>query len=342
VAAKSYYDILGVSRNASDKEIRQAYRRLARRHHPDVNPGDKQAEGRFKEINRAYEVLSDSDKRRKYDRYGEQWEQAEAFEQARRAGGPGGGWFGQSFDLGDLFGQATRGRGGPFEGIFESFFGRRGPTRGQNVEYATEVTLEEAFHGATRRIGLQSEEPCSTCGGSGQIAGAVCHVCQGAGALLQPKRLEVRIPAGVRNGSRVRIAGEGRPGVGGGPRGDLYVVVTVRPHAKFERKGDDLTTEVGVPLEDAVLGGEVEVSTLSGGRTGSRPSGRVALKIPALTQNGRVFRLSGLGMPRLEGKGRGDLLARVRVVLPEKLSDRERELFEKLREERRKQKVGAK
>ena len=351
MAGKSYYDILGVSRNASDKEIRQAYRRLARRHHPDVNPGDKQAEERFKGINRAYEVLSDPEKRRKYDRYGEQWEQAEAFERTRRAGGGEGARFSQTFDLGDLFGRttrgrATRGRGAPFETIFESFFGRRGPTRGQNVEYATEVTLEEAFRGATRRIGLQSEEACGTCGGSGQIAGAVCHVCQGAGAVLRPKRLEVKIPAGVRDGSRVRIAGEGRPGVGGGPRGDLYVVVGVRTHPKFERKGDDLTTEVGVALEDAVLGGEVEVPTLSGRRPDAdarsgRPSGRVALKIPALTQNGRVFRLSGLGMPRLEGRGKGDLYARVRVVLPEKLSNRERELFEKLREERRKQKVGA-
>lgn len=327
MAGRNYYDILGVSRNASDKEVRQAYRRLARRHHPDVNPGDKQAEERFKEINRAYEVLSDAEKRRKYDRYGEQWEQAEAFEKARRAGGGEGAWFSQTFDLGDLFGRG--GRGGPFE----SFFGRRAPTRGQNVEYATEVTLEEAFRGAARRIGLQSEEACGTCGGSGQIAGAVCHVCQGAGAVLRPKRLEVKIPAGVRDGSRVRVAGEGRPGVGGGPRGDLYVVVRVRPHPKFERKGDDLSTEVGVPLEDAVLGGEVEVPTLSGSR--------VALKIPPLTQNGRVFRLSGLGMPRLEGKRKGDLYARTSVVLPEKLSDRERELFEKLREERRKQKVGA-
>ena len=209
------------------------------------------------------------------------------------------------------------------------------------MEYAAEVTLEEAFQGATRLLQLQSEEACATCGGSGQIAGAVCHVCEGVGAVLRPKRIEVKIPAGVRDGSRVRIAGEGHtPAHRGGPRGDLYVVVKVRPHSRFERKGDDLTTEVGVPLEDAVLGGEVEVSTLSGKQ--------VALKIPPLTQNGRLFRLSGLGMPRQEkgkgkakAKGRGDLLARVRVVLPEQLSDRERELFEKLREERKKQKVGA-
>ncbi len=332
--AKDYYDILGVSRSASDKEVRQAYRKLARKHHPDVNPGDKQAEGRFKQINRAYEVLSDAEKRKRYDHYGEQWEQAEAFEQARGAGGASGAWYSQSFDLGDVFG---RGGGEAPGGIFESFFGRRGPTRGQNVEYAAEVTLEEAFRGTTRTLELQSEGPCDTCGGSGQIAGAVCHVCQGTGVLLKPKRIEVKIPPGVGQGSRVRIAGEGRPGLGGGPRGDLYIVVRVRPHSRFERKGDDLTTEIDVPLEDAVLGGEVEVPTLSGKR--------VALQVPPLTQNGRLFRLSGLGMPRREetgkGKGHGDLLARVSVVLPEQLSDRERELFQKLREERRKTKVGA-
>ncbi len=337
--AKNLYDILSVSRSASEKELRQAYRRLARKHHPDVNPGDTKAEERFKQINTAYEVLSDAEKRKKYDRYGEQWEQAEAFEKARQAGGGSGTGFSRSFDLGDLFG---RGGGGSFETILESVMGRRGPTRGQNVEYAAEVTLEEAFQGATRLLQLQSEEACATCGGSGQIAGAVCHVCEGAGASLRPKRIEVKIPAGVRDGSRVRIAGEGNPGMGGGPRGDLYVVVKVRPHSRFERKGDDLTTEVSVPLEDAVLGGEVEVPTLSGKK--------VALKITPLTQNGRLFRLAGLGMPRdgkkkgkAKAKGRGDLLARVHVVLPEKLSDRERELFEKLREERQKnrQKVGA-
>src|SRR4030042_414996 len=211
MAGKSYYDILGVSRSASEKEMRQAYRRLARKHHPDVNPGDKQAEERFKEINRAYEALSDPEKRRKYDRYGDHWEQADAYEQARQAAG-GGAWSTQSFDLGDLFGAG----GGPFERIFESFLGRRGPTRGQNVESVAEVTLEEAFQGTTRRLALQSEEACDTCGGRGQIAGAGCHVCQGGGAVLRPKRLEVKIPSGVREGSRVRIAGAGRPSAGRG------------------------------------------------------------------------------------------------------------------------------
>ena len=160
--AKSLYDILSVSRSASEKELRQAYRRLARKYHPDVNPGDTKAEERFKQINSAYEVLSDAEKRKKYDRYGERWEQAEAFEKARQAGGGSGAWLGRSFDLGDLFG---RGGGGSFETIIESFMGRRAPMRGQNVEYAAEVTLEEAFQGATRLLQLQSEEACATCGG---------------------------------------------------------------------------------------------------------------------------------------------------------------------------------
>ena len=338
--ARDYYETLGLKRNASQKEIKQAFRRLARKHHPDVNPGDKAAEERFKEINRAHEVLSDADKRAKYDRYGAQWEQAEAFEKARAAYGSSGGGSsapgGFHFDLGDL----VRGqRGGGFESILENLFGgggrQRGPTRGQNVEYAAEITLEEAYAGATRVLQLQSQEPCATCGGRGQIAGAVCHVCEGQGVTLRPKRLEVKVPPGARDGTRVRLAGEGSGGLGGGPRGDLYVAVHVRPHPRFERRGDDLVTEVAVPIEDAVLGGEVEVQTIGGKR--------VALKIPPLTQNGRAIRLAGLGMPHLDGKakGHGDLLARVRVVLPEKLSDRERALFEQLRAERR-AKAGAK
>ncbi|MBI1886359.1 MAG: J domain-containing protein [Chloroflexi bacterium] len=352
---KNYYDILGVPRNASQKEIRQAFRKLARKLHPDVNPADKNAEARFKEVNRAYEVLSDPEKRRKYDTYGEQWEQAEAFERARQQTGPGGSRT-FTFDLGEAF---ERQGGSSFDSILDSFFGRgrrrAGPTRGQNLEHPVEVTLEEAYHGTTRVLQAQSESPCPTCGGSGRIASAVCHVCQGQGVTVRPKRLEVRIPAGVRDGSRVRIAGEGRPGSGGartggrvaGPRGDLYLVVSVRPHERFERKGDDLHTEAPVSLEDAVLGGETQVATVEGKR--------IALTVPPLTQNGRVFRLTGLGMPHLEGAqtqtraaggrpagGKGDLYVKVRVVLPEKLSERERQLFEQLRAERRKQKAGAK
>ncbi len=326
MASKDFYKILGIRRDASDKEVRQAFRRLARKHHPDVNPGDNTAEERFKEINRAHEVLSDAEKRAKNDRYGEQWEQAEAFERARQAAGSGGGGRSFEFDLGDLFGRGAGGLG-------DLFGRRRGPMRGQNVEYAAEVTLEEAYHGATRVLMLQSEEACGTCGGSGEVANATCHVCHGQGALLRPKRLEVKVPPGARDGTRIRLGGEGRPGMGGGPRGDLHVVVSVRPHARFQRRGDDLHTEVEVALLDAVLGGEVGVETIAGKQ--------VALKIPSPTQNGRVFRLAGLGMPKLKGRGHGALLVRVKVSVPEELSDEERELYERIREAGRAKKVGA-
>jgi DnaJ-class molecular chaperone len=328
---RDYYEILGVPRSASEKEIRRAYRRLARQYHPDLNPGNKEAEERFKEINKAYEVLSDPEKRRLYDMYGENWEQMAAFEKARQGGGAGPGpggqttftWSGDIFDLGEIL------RGSGFEEIFETFFGgrRRGPVAGQNVEQPIEVTLEEAYQGTTRVVELQSEEPCPSCGGRGQAFGALCSVCRGRGLLLRPKRLEVRIPPGVRDGSRIRIRGEGRPGPAGGPRGDLYLVVSLRPHPLFRRQGDDIYTEVDVPVEDAVLGGEVEVPTPAGRR--------VMLKVPPLTQNGTVFRLAGLGMPRLDGPGRGDMYVTVRLRLPERLTEEERELFRRLRERRR-------
>lgn len=337
--AKSYYDTLGLKKSASQKEIKAAYRRLARKLHPDVNPGDKTAEARFKDVNRAYEVLSDAEKRAKYDRYGENWEQAEAFEKARAAyGGGRGGSQTFSFDINDLLRrQGGGGGGGAFEDILGGIFGgmgRRGPARGQNVEYATEITLEEAYHGTTRTLHLQSQDACPTCGGRGEIAGAVCHECSGSGAVLRPKRLEVKIPAGAKDGTRVRITGEGSPGMGGGPRGDLYVVARVRQHPRFKRRGDDLVEEVSVEVEDAVLGGEAQVQTIAGRR--------IAVTIPPLTQNGRTIRLSRLGMPKLGGKGHGDLLVKVRIVIPEKLTDDERALYEQLRSARKGAKAKAK
>ncbi|OGO49920.1 MAG: hypothetical protein A2148_07745 [Chloroflexi bacterium RBG_16_68_14] len=320
--SKDYYTVLGVPKGASQKEIRQTYRRLARQHHPDVNPGDKAAEARFKEINAAYEVLSDPERRRKYDRYGDQWQHADQIEEMqRRTGGrafrfgPGG----VSFDVGDLRGFGDLGS------TFESFFGerRRGPRKGADLEQRVEVTLEEAFRGATRTLQLASEEPCATCGGSGQIASAVCHVCRGSGVALKARRLEVKIPPGVDTGSRVRIAGEGQASTGrGGHRGDLYLIVSVRPHPHFQRKGSDLYTDVEIPLTDAVLGAEVEVPTITG---------KVLLKVPPLSQNGKVFRLASLGLPHLKGSARGHLYARLEVRLPERLDQHEKKLFEELR-----------
>jgi molecular chaperone DnaJ len=320
VAAQDYYSILGVKRDASDKEIRQAYRRLARKYHPDVNPGDKAAEARFKEINAAYEVLSDAENHKKYDRYGDKWQYADKIEEMqRRSGGarwfrfePGGGSFDTGGDLGAVFGNIFRGFGGAR---------RRPPSRPRDIEHRVEVTLEEAHQGSTRTLQMESQERCPTCGGSGQVTGAVCHVCRGTGATVRPRRLEVKIPAGVRQGSRVRIAAEGAPG-SGGRKGDLYLLISVRPHDRFERRGDDLYTDVEVSLTDAVLGGEVEVPTMKG---------KVMLKVPPLTQNGRIFRLNGQGMPHLGKDGKGDLFARAKVQLPEELSEREKKLFEELR-----------
>ena len=283
-----HYATLGVSRAASEKEVRAAYRRLARKLHPDVNPGDKASESRFKQVNAAYEVLSDPEKRRKYDLYGDNWQHADELERARQRrtrsfrAGPDIE-FGDLGFGGDILGDLLRRRGGR-------------PQRSLDVEQPVDVTLEEAAIGATRMV-LQD----------------------GHGA--PSRRLEVRIPPGVVTGSRIRIAGEGV--AADGRKGDLYLVITVRPHERYERKGDDLNTEVEAPLTVAVLGGEIEVPAL--GR-------KVALKIPPLTQNGRVFRLAGLGMPRLNAPGvRGDLFARISVRLPAKLDERERELFEELR-----------
>ena len=307
MAKKSYYAILGVSKSASDKEIKKAFRQLARKHHPDVNPGDENAEAKFKEINEAYQALSDPETRKKYDRYGENWKQADQFAQAgaagsgpfkwrwERGGGPGGVRVETAFEGGD-----------PFGGIFDPFFGGgHGPRagrrqiRGRSYEQPVEITLEEASRGTTRVLRLNDESGSS-------------------------RRLEVKIPPGVKTGSRVRIAGEGGPGIGGGPKGDLFLVIAELPHEHFQRKGADLHTEVTVPLVDAMLGGEVAVPTLSGKRT--------VLKVPPETQNGKVFRLANKGAARLNGKANGHLYVKVRVELPQQLSPDERKLFADLKE----------
>ncbi|MHB0870908.1 MAG: DnaJ C-terminal domain-containing protein [Chloroflexota bacterium] len=315
MVSRDYYEVLGVGRNASEKEIKQAYRRLARKYHPDVNPNDKGAEASFKEIGEAYEVLSDKEKRAKYDRYGHRWREVEAQEEAARKAGFGGfqgrpgaqGWgAGPGSQEWQWEAEGPVGGGG-FSDILEEILrgaggrGRSGartrptPIRGEDLEHPLEISLAEAYTGTTRI--LQMEAPTR-------------------------RRLEVKIPAGVRDGSRVRVAGEGAPGFAGGPRGDLYLAISVRPDPNFERKGDDLYVDVPVPLETLILGGEVHVPTPKGTR--------LALRIPPETQNGKLFRLGGQGMPHLQGGGRGDLYARVKAVLPTNLSPRERELFQEL------------
>ncbi|HLZ56747.1 MAG TPA: J domain-containing protein [Ktedonosporobacter sp.] len=334
---KDYYKILGVARGASTEEVKKAFRKLARKYHPDVNPGDKKAEDKFKEINEAYEVLSDSEKRRKYDTLGPNWQ--EQF-------GPPAGGSRRTYS----YGGAGSGRGTPFEfdpsgnsnfsDFFEAIFGRTGGpgatgttgmrgTRedirrraGDNIEQPVEVTLQEAYSGGSRTYNIQSTEVCPTCRGTGESGNRVCPTCQGQGMVPRNESIQVKIPAGVDNGSKIRVAGKGQPGIGGGPRGDLFLVISVKPDPTFERKGDDLYVDIDVDLVTAMLGGSVEVPT---------PDGRkLMLTIPAETQNGRTFRLAGKGMPHLRKESHGNLYARVKVVLPMQLSSEERELFEKL------------
>ena len=299
---KDYYKTLGVDRNAEGKEIKKAYRKLARQYHPDVNPGDKAAEEHFKDINEAYEVLSDAEKRQKYDQLGSSWQQWQrtgrdpsGFDWSQwSSGAQPGGVRVEYRDLGDL--EDLLGRGG-FSDFFQAIFGGMGapqarPRRGQDYTQPVEITLEEAFQGTARMIQKDG------------------------------RRLEVKIPPGVKTGSKVRVAGEGSPGIAGGTSGDLYLEVTVLPHSTFEREGDDLRCELPVSLYTAVLGGEVKVPTLSGD---------VMLNIPPESQGGRTFRLRGKGMPNLHNpQEHGDLYARLRIEIPQKLSQREKELFREL------------
>jgi DnaJ-class molecular chaperone len=328
---KDYYKILNISRGASADEIKKAFRKLARKHHPDVNPGDKKAEARFKEINEAYEVLSDPDKRRKYDTLGPNWQEQFGPTTTRRSYGFPGRGSSSPFDF------ESSGGGGPaFSDFFETLFGRggmggmanSGGTRdmrrrtGDNIEQPVEVTLQEAYLGGIRTFNIQSTEVCATCKGTGEVAGKPCVVCAGQGMIPRNKRIQVKINAGVDNGSKIRVAGEGQPGIGGGPRGDLYLIISVKPDPLFERKGDDLYVDIDVDLFKMMLGGEVPVPL---------PDGRkLVLTIPPETQNRRMFRLAGKGMPKLRGEGGGNLYARVQVLLPTQLSNEERALFEKL------------
>ncbi len=324
---QDYYAVLGVPRTASDKDIKTAYRKLARKYHPDVNPGKKEAEQQFKAANEAYEVLGDSEKRKLYDELGPHWKEYEAWQRAHPGeppppkeaftrggfGAPPGGGFGtpprggaggfesrtmSPEDLQDLFGTEA-----PYSDFFGSLFGRgrpRGPRRGQDLVQPVQVTLEEALQGTTRTLEIPSA--------SG------------------PRRIEAKIPPGVETGTSIRLAGQGEPGASGGPPGDLFLEIEVTPNARFERRGADLETKLRVPLTVMLLGGEVEVPTLTG---------RVALKIPPETEDGRVFRLRGQGMPvRLNATERGSLLVEIHADIPQRLSAREKELVRELAQSR--------
>jgi DnaJ-class molecular chaperone len=303
---RDYYTVLGVARTASEKEIKTAYRKLARKHHPDVNPGDNNAETLFKEIGEAYSVLSDAEKRRKYDRWGHDWEKIEQAQAAGasyrgRPGGRSNTW-------------STPGNGAPggvtFEsddlgGLFEQLFGRTGRTRvrsaprkGTDAEQPVEITLEEAFSGTQRTFSIRDALSGDT------------------------RTVEVKIPAGATEGLRVRVAGKGEPGLAGAPSGDLYLIVTIKPHALFERDGDDLRVKVPTSLFTAILGGEVTVPTPKGSN--------LALKIAPETPNGQRIRLANQGMPHVNGTGRGDLYAEIAVQLPRNLTEHEKNLFAEL------------
>lgn len=340
MAQKDYYKILELPRTATEQEIKSAYRRLARKYHPDVNQDTPPAAEHFKEINEAYEVLGDTEKRQKYDNYGSDWERLDKAGFGSTRGGydysnPNGG-FGDIFD--SIFG-TSRGRANPGGGRSDSGptvhtrasdfgFGRGAtprPQRGDDLEQPLEVSLEEAYQGATRQLQIQSTELCSYCNGTGMRSGQRCTVCGGRGVVPRPKRLEVRIPPGVDDGTKVKVPGEGGPGVSGGARGDLLLRIQVLPHPAFVRKGPDLHTTANISLYTAILGGEIIVASPRGSK--------FALNVPAETQNGKIFRLTNQGMPVLNvPNSRGDMYVKIEVNLPSNLSEQERQLFQQLKD----------
>src|SRR3954454_12752084 len=349
-AVKDLYGTLGVAKGASQDEIKKAYRKLARQYHPDANPGDASAEERFKDVQGAYDVLSDPEKRKQYDRFGSS---------NGRGPGPGGVNF-EGFDLGDL------------GDIFGGLFGGRGPgqqqprgQRGSDLEVEVRLSFEDSLHGVETTIPVELETACRECNGSGAKPGTapiLCPECKGRGvisesqglfALSQPcprcpgngtvieepcpncrgtgrerrtKRYTVKIPAGVKNGSKIRLRGKGEAGWGGAEAGDLYVVTRVAPSETYTRRGDDLVVDVPVSYADATLGAQVEVPT---------PDGPVTVKVKPGTEDGTLLRVKGKGAPKLKGTGRGNVLARVKLTVPKKLSKKERELIEELQKAER-------
>lgn len=350
MSKRDFYEVLGVSRDSSDRDIKKAFRRMAMKYHPDRNPDDKEAEDKFKEVNEAYEILSDAQKKGAYDQYGH------AGVDPNMRGGHGGGHDGNFSDIfGDVFGDIFGGGGGRG--------GRSSVQRGADLRYNMEMSLEEAVRGVEKNIEVPtlvacetcdgsgakpgtSAKVCGTCGGQGQVRmqqgffsvqqtcpschgeGKVisdpCNDCHGHGRKEKTKTLSVKIPAGVDTGDRIRLAGEGEAGTHGGPAGDLYVQVHVKEHPIFERDGKHLYCEVPISFVDAALGGELEVPTLDG---------RVKLKVPSETQTGKMFRLRGKGVAPVRGGSTGDLLVKVVVETPIKLSSRQKELLREFQDE---------
>jgi len=353
MAKRDYYEVLGVAKNASDDELKKAYRKLAMKFHPDRNPDSKEAEGKFKEIKEAYETLSEPQKREAYDRFGH----AGVDPNAGFGGGPGGfgagaGGFADVFGdiFGDIFGGARQGGGG----------GRAGVYRGADLRYAMEITLEQAARGYTTEIRVPSWESCDTCHGAGAKPGTkpktcgtcngqgavrvqqgffsiqqtcqTCHgtgkvipdpctACEGVGRVRKTKTLEVKIPAGIDDGMRIRSAGNGEPGLNGGPAGDLYVEIRVREHAVFQRDGDDLHCEVPIGITTAALGGKIEVPTLDG---------KAEIELPEGTQSGKQFRLRGKGVKGLRASYPGDLYVHIAIETPVRLTDPQKKLLREL------------
>ncbi len=344
MSKRDYYDVLGIARNAKDAQIKSAYRKLALQHHPDRNQGNKDAEEKFKEAAEAYAILSDADKRARYDRFGHAGVSSQA----------GAGFDPSTFaGFEDIFG-----------GIFGDFFGgggrRGGPERGSDLRYDLEITFEESARGVETKVQIPRLEQCGSCHGSGSAPGSSpstcpqcqghgqqrfqqgfftvartcskchgsgrvvtkpCHTCHGQGRISQERTLTAKIPAGIADGQRLRISGEGEAGMAGGPPGDLYVFIEVAPHPLFRREGNNLSCEVPLNFTTLVLGGHVDVPTLDGAES---------FKIPEGTQSGAVFRLRGKGMPDVTGRGRGDLFFTAQAVTPKKLTKEQRALLEQL------------
>ena len=309
MAKRDYYEVLGVNRDASEDEIKKAYRKLAMKFHPDRNPDNPRAEEHFKDAKQAYEILSDAGKRTAYDQYGHAGVDPSA---AAGAGGfAGGAGFGNFADaFGDIFGD-----------IFGGGRSRSNVYRGADLRYNLEISLEEAARGSETKIRIPTMEECETCHGSGKFVQSPCPACRGAGRIKQHKTLAVKIPSGVDEGDRIRLSGEGEAGVNGGPPGDLYVVIHLKPHGVFQRDHNDLHCEMPISYSTAALGGEIEIPTLDG---------YAKIRIPVETQTGKVFRLRGKGIKGVRSSAHGDLLCHVVIETPVNLTPRQRELLMEL------------